>query len=59
MSFWEIFALYAAGTLTIGFVLGIFLGLYIRQNRRETQEFIAAQGEKTREEVRKLQRSTG
>lgn len=92
MSFWEILALVLSGAGTFASILGVFFGIYARQNGRTTREFIENQnkqlrefiaaenkdmreflasvldrlghiisqeGEKTREEVRKLQRSTG
>ena len=81
MSFLEILGLVVSGAGTLASVLGVFFGIYARQNGRTTREFIRAQnqdmrefiakvlerlgeqisheGEKTREEIRRLRQSTG
>ncbi len=47
MSFWEILGLVVSGAGTLASVLGVFFGVYARQNGRITREFIAAQHEAT------------
>ena len=47
MSFWEILGLVVSGAGTLASVLGVFFGVYARQNGRVTREFIAAQHEAT------------
>ena len=49
MSFWEMLGLVVSGAGTFASVLGVFFGLYARQNGRATREFIAAQNRDMRE----------
>lgn len=42
MSLWESVVFIVSGAGTFAFILGIFFGLYARQNGRATREFIAA-----------------
>ena len=49
MSFWEILGLVVSGAGTFASILGVFFGLYARQNGRATREFITAQNKDMRE----------
>lgn len=49
MSFWKILGLVVSGAGTFASILGVFFGLYARQNGRATREFIAAQNKDMRE----------
>ena len=49
MSRWDVIIFILTGAGTFASILGVFFGLYARQNGRATREFIAAQTKDMRE----------
>ena len=50
----EVLGLVVSGAGTLASVLGVFFGIYARQNGRNTREFISAQNQDMREFIAKV-----